>query len=145
MTSNEISLGGLNTGQAPVVNKNKINNAMEIDIPKTQRVLILGAGMIAAPVVEYFRRFKTIAINVCSHLIDECDSLAIQYPGIISTCLNVKQDTDSLKRLLVEHDVVISLLPYALHGLIAEHCIGVGTHMVTASYLTDELRHLNER
>lgn len=118
---------------------------MAIDIPRTQRVLILGAGMVSAPVVEYLYRFKTIDISVCSHLIDECDSLELQYPGINSICLNVTQDTDNLRRLCIEHNVVISLLPYAFHGLVAEHCIDAGRHMVTASYLTDQLRNLHER
>lgn len=40
---------------------------------------------------------------------------------------------------------VISLLPYALHGLVAKQCIEAKTHMVTASYVTNEVKELHER
>lgn len=40
---------------------------------------------------------------------------------------------------------VISLLPYALHGLVARECIEAKAHLVTASYVTNEVRELHER
>lgn len=110
-----------------------------------RRVLILGAGMVSAPVVEYLYRDEEISINVCSHLKDESDRLASRYPGVKSTYLHVTENPGHLANLCAENDVVISLLPYALHGLVAEHCIEVGTHMVTASYITDHVRSLHDR
>lgn len=109
-----------------------------------KQVLILGAGMVSAPVVEYLYRDEKICINVCSHLKEESDRLAGKYPGVKSTYLNVTENPDHLSQLCKDSDVVISLLPYALHGVVAEHCIEGKTHLVTASYITDHVRSLHE-
>lgn len=41
-------------------------------------------------------------------------------------------------------DIVVSLLPFVLHGVVAEKCIETKTNMVTASYITDHVRSLNQ-
>lgn len=110
-----------------------------------KRVLVLGAGMVSAPVVEYLYRDPKLLINVCSHLKEESDRLANRYVGVKSTYLNVTDSPEDLRALCEENDVVISLLPYALHGLVAKNCIEAKTHMVTASYVTDQVRELHAR
>lgn len=107
-------------------------------------MLILGAGMVSAPVVEYLYRDEKLAINVCSHLKEESDRLAQKYPGVNSTLLNVMENPKHLAELCEQSDVVISLLPYGLHGFVAEQCINAKTHLVTASYVTDHVRSLHE-
>lgn len=104
----------------------------------------MGAGFVSAPVVEYLHRDKKVAIKVCSHIKEESDRLAVRYPGVESMYLNVKDNPDHLKELCEESDVVISLLPYSLHGLIAKHCVEAKTHLVTASYVTDPVKALHE-
>lgn len=106
--------------------------------------MILGAGMVSAPVVEYLCRDSNISINVCSQFKDESDRLANRYPGVRSTYLNVTENFDHLGDLCNQSDLVVSLLPYALHGQVAEKCIEVKTHMVTASYVTDHVRSLHD-
>lgn len=66
--------------------------------------------------------------------------MANRYPGVQSCYINVTENLDNLSALIEESDVVVSLLPYALHGLIAEHCVKGKTHLVTASYVNDEVR-----
>lgn len=108
-------------------------------------MLILGAGMVSAPVVEYLHRDGKLHITACSHLKEESDKLANRYPGVESSYINVTENPAHLRDLCEESDIVISLLPYALHGLVAKHCIETKTHMVTASYVTNEVRELHER
>ena len=41
--------------------------------------------------------------------------------------------------------MVVSLLPPPFHPGVAERCIAQGTHLVTASYVSDEMRALDGR
>lgn len=100
--------------------------------------------MVSAPVVEYLHRDPKVHINVCSHLKEESDRLANRYAGVESTYLNVTENPDALQQLCADADCVVSLLPYALHGLVAKHCIAARTHLVTASYVTDAVREQHE-
>lgn len=129
-----------------------------------KQVLILGAGMVCAPVVEYLYRDERISINVCSQFKEEADRIANKFPGIRSTYLNVTENPNNLAELCSKSDVVVSLLPYGkliifilhllvylydyfdvgLHGIVAEKCIEVKTHLVTASYITDHVRSLDQ-
>lgn len=118
---------------------------MDAEGTKKKRVLVLGAGMVSAPVVEYLHRDDNLYITVCSQIKDESDKLANRYPGVESNYLNVTESIDGLSSLCAESDVVISLLPYALHGLVAKHCIEAKTHLVTASYVTQQVKELHER
>lgn len=109
-----------------------------------KQVLVLGAGMVSGPLIEYLYRDEKVSINVCSQIKEEADRLANKFPGIESTYLNVTESCNNLDELCKNSDVVISLLPYALHGLVAEKCIENKTHLVTASYITDHVRSLHE-
>lgn len=77
-----------------------------------KQVLILGAGMVCAPVVEYLYRDERLCINVCSQFKDEADRIANKFPGVQSTYLNVTENPNHLADLCRKSDVVLSLLPY---------------------------------
>ncbi|XP_055919491.1 alpha-aminoadipic semialdehyde synthase, mitochondrial [Eupeodes corollae] len=109
-----------------------------------KRILVLGAGMVSAPLVEWLHREKGLSITVASQVKDEADRLAQNYPGVESQYINVTESTAHLQELCGKADVVISLLPYSLHGIIARYCVEEKTHMVTASYLNDEIKELHE-
>lgn len=109
-----------------------------------KHVLILGAGMVSSPVVEYLSRDEKISINICSQFKDEADRLANKYPRVRSTLLDINENPGHLAEFCSKSDVVISLLPYALHGEVAQHCIDTKTHLVTASYITNQVQALHE-
>jgi len=50
-----------------------------------------------------------------------------------------------LQDLIGTAHLVVSLLPSALHYLVAKVCIDAGVHLVTASYCTDELKEMHDR
>lgn len=70
--------------------------------------------------------------------------MANRYPGVESNYLSVEENDDHLAKMCADSDVVVSLLPYGLHGRVAKHCIDGKTHLVTASYVTDEVQALHE-
>src|SRR5690606_24850898 len=56
---------------------------------------------------------------------------------------DVKVATDALDMYLSKADIVISLLPPALHHIIAEHCIRFKKNLLTASYVDEEVKQLS--
>lgn len=71
---------------------------------------------------------------------DLADNLAKTYQGVESVYLNVAEAQDtSLHQLIEKADVVVSILPANLHPQIAKSCIALKRHMVTASYMSNEV------
>lgn len=101
-------------------------------------------SILQAPLVEYLHRDPAINIKVCSQLKEESDRLAYRYPGVESFYMDVVNNQEHLAQLCEESDCVVSLLPYALHGLVAKSCVAGKTHLVTASYVNDEVKALHE-
>jgi saccharopine dehydrogenase-like NADP-dependent oxidoreductase len=70
--------------------------------------------------------------------------LAALGDNVNSVVLDVFKDADVLSKLIGEHDLCISLLPFKLHTLVAKLCIRQKTDMVTTSYITPELQQLDD-
>lgn len=54
------------------------------------------------------------------------------------------QDRDTALPVIAAADAVISLLPPSLHIVVAKLCLQAETHLLTASYVTNELKGLHE-
>ena len=53
-------------------------------------------------------------------------------------------DVDQKKKLIHGADIVISLLPVHLHILIAKTCLELKRNLLTASYVSEEMKLLND-
>ncbi|XP_076056603.1 lysine ketoglutarate reductase/saccharopine dehydrogenase isoform X2 [Oratosquilla oratoria] len=111
---------------------------------KEKKVLVLGAGYVAEPMVEYLARDKNIGIYLGSALRDEADQVASKYDNVEPVLLDVTERPDHLANAVAEADVVVSLLPYSLHPIVAKECINHKVNMVTASYCTPAMRELHD-
>jgi alpha-aminoadipic semialdehyde synthase len=120
-------------------------NARSQIASSNKKVLILGAGFVSEPVVEYLARDPNTQVTVCSALKKELDKLAAKYTQVVPTMLDVTRSKEELEKLLKNHQVVISLLPYSFHPSIAELCIKYKVNMVTASYLTKPMQNLHDQ
>ncbi|KAJ8920057.1 hypothetical protein NQ315_011711 [Exocentrus adspersus] len=112
--------------------------------PPSKHVVILGAGRVAAPLVEYLHRDKYIGITVACEKTELGEGLSINYPGVENIYLNASENTSTLQDLVARADVVVSILPAHLHPIVAKACINESTHMVTASYMGNEVRDLHQ-
>ncbi|XP_034184998.1 lysine ketoglutarate reductase/saccharopine dehydrogenase [Osmia lignaria lignaria] len=112
---------------------------------QNKKVVVLGAGYVSAPLVEYLHRDSKIHLMVASQLKEEADVLANKYPGVESVLLNVLERPDTLKDIVETADVVVSLLPYSLHHVIGDVCIKAKTHLVTASYTNEDVKALHDQ
>ena len=105
--------------------------------------LILGAGLVVGPVVEYLSRRPDNILTIASHIAEEAEAAAASYTNANAMVLDV-MDEGALREALVVHDVVISLVPPAMHVRIAKACIAAKTPMVNASYQSAELSSLDQ-
>ncbi|XP_015770010.1 PREDICTED: alpha-aminoadipic semialdehyde synthase, mitochondrial-like [Acropora digitifera] len=115
-----------------------------VPIPIKQRVLLLGSGFTVAPCVEYLTRDKSVAVTIASDKISEAEVLASKYKNTHPTLLDVTQSEDKLNKLIQQHDVVISLLPYSLHPVVAKSCIAHKKNLLTTSYVLPPIQELHQ-
>lgn len=112
---------------------------------KNKSVLVLGAGYVSGPLVDILTRDKNIYVTVASALQGQGESLVKKaHSNADSVVLDVTKGGEVLDRLITESDLVISLLPYNLHPTIAQKCIQFKKNMVTASYMTPEMKDLHQ-
>ena len=105
----------------------------------TKRVLILGAGLVSQPIIDYLLEKTDFELTVADILEENAVKAIGQNPRARASALDVN-DTEVLGELIAEADLVVSLLPYTLHPIVARHCLDARKHMVNASYVSDEIR-----
>lgn len=110
------------------------------DFSSPRKALVLGAGYVSAPVVEYLTRDSSVGVTIAGALKSEVDKVAMAHERTEPVLLDVIERSDHLDDLIRSHDVVVSLLPWTLHPNMAQRCIANKTDMVTASYLSQGLK-----
>ncbi|NXD11289.1 AASS protein, partial [Nothocercus nigrocapillus] len=116
--------------------------AQLLNMDNRKKVLLLGSGYVSGPVLEYLTRDSNIDITVASVMKDQLEELTKKYSNITPVHMDVIQCEESLSCLVKKHDLVISLLPYSVHPLVAKKCIKNKVNLVTASYLTPAMKEL---
>ncbi|KAH7333929.1 Saccharopine dehydrogenase-domain-containing protein [Rhizoctonia solani] len=109
-----------------------------------KRVLLLGSGMVAKPAVDVFLGRDDIRLVVASNNLSEATALTQSHDRAEVVQLDVS-DHERMADLINGVDVVVSLLPAALHTQVAENCIKYKKHLVTASYISPSMTALHER
>ena len=69
--------------------------------------------------------------------------LANRFPNTTPVLIDIKKDKDHVEKLVNDHDLTISLLPYEYHPEVARMCIRAKRDMVTASYLSPAMKELH--
>merc|ERR550532_3433804 len=104
---------------------------LEGDFSSASKVLVLGAGYVSAPVVEYLTRDQGLGVTVAASIKAEADAVAEAHSRTEPVLLDIQESPEKLEDLVKSHDIVVSLLPWQLHPKIAEVAIATGTNMVT--------------
>ncbi len=106
-------------------------------------ILVLGAGFVAAPLVDYLSQ-RNYRMTVASYLLEEADAIASRFPNVDAQQLDVS-DHVALSEAIKAHDMVVSFVPFVFHETVAEACIAERRSLVTASYETDKMRSLHSK
>ncbi|XP_062062591.1 alpha-aminoadipic semialdehyde synthase, mitochondrial isoform X3 [Lepus europaeus] len=120
-----------------------IERAQSLSMDTKKKVLVLGSGYVSEPVLEYLSRDNNIEITVGSDMKNQIEQLGKKY-NINPVSMNIGKQEEKLDSLVATQDLVISLLPYVLHPLVAKACITNKVNMITASYITPALKELEK-
>jgi len=105
-------------------------------------VLVLGAGRSSGALIKYLLSVgagKGWSIRVADVSHDRIAPLLANHTNGIAVTLDVS-DVEALSLEIEGADVVISMLPAALHPMVARICLDRAKHLLTASYLSNEMR-----
>jgi saccharopine dehydrogenase-like NADP-dependent oxidoreductase len=106
-----------------------------------KKILVIGAGRSATTMIQYLLD-HAVEQDWMVTVGDFQEALALEKVGNHARGKGIGFDaTDAAARRLAvaESDLVISLLPPTMHVLVAQDCIDHKTHLVTASYVSEQM------
>ena len=106
-----------------------------------KRVLVLGAGLVAKPLVRYLLD-KGYRLILASRTASKAERMIDGHPNGEAHGLNL-QDEAGLQRFVKDCDLAVSLVPFAFHPVVAKLCIAHHKHMVTTSYVSAAMQELD--
>lgn len=109
-----------------------------------KKILIIGSGKSTPSLMKYLienskeHHWKIRIADLNPHIPQELvDSNIVEFISL--DVYNTSQREEEIKNA----DLVISMLPAFLHNIVARDCVTFAKHMVTASYVSDEMRSLD--
>lgn len=106
-----------------------------------QKVLILGAGLVANPIVQYLLQ-KGYHLTLADQNLERARELINHHENGKAAHWETSM-TDELDELISSHDICVSLLPWMFHVMVAGRCIALGKNMLTSSYVKPEMQALD--
>lgn len=107
-----------------------------------KKIVILGAGLVARPLVRYLLDQPDFEVEVASRTVSKAIRLINNHPHGTAKELNLKDDA-ALREEISRADLVISMVPYSFHPKVAKYCIDFNKHMVTTSYVSEIMKNLD--
>jgi saccharopine dehydrogenase-like NADP-dependent oxidoreductase len=110
-------------------------------------ILILGAGLSASSLIRYLLEHST-QYNWKIRIVDQDISLVTRkINGHVNGIALSFNALDSLERRpeIEKADLVISMLPARFHVDVAKDCIALKTNLITPSYISEEMKELDEQ
>ncbi|KAH6597557.1 hypothetical protein BASA61_003126 [Batrachochytrium salamandrivorans] len=110
----------------------------------SKKVLLLGSGFVAGPLVDYLLRTPGTHVTIASNAREEAMRLSGGRDSTSVLPLDVSNKAE-LSNLVSGHDVVVSFVPASLHPVIAEQCLEHKKNLVTASYISPAMAAFDQR
>ncbi len=107
-----------------------------------KKVLILGAGLVVKPMVEFLME-NGFRVTIATTTKEKADRMIKGHPAGSSLRWST-DDTAILEKLVNEHDITVSFLPYRYHTDVAKICIKHCKPLVTTSYVQPGMQALDE-
>ncbi len=107
-----------------------------------KKILILGAGFVSRPGVVFLLK-NGFDVTIGSRTVEKAREIVQGFENGKALSLQV-EDPDALDALVRENDIVVSLLPWTLHMVVAKSCLKNNKRMATTSYVSEEMRNLDQ-
>lgn len=110
-------------------------------------ILILGAGRSSSALIQYLLRYgkkHNINVTVGDVSVDAARDRIAGHDFGTAIAFDI-QNVAASKERIAQATLVVSLIPAHLHVSVAKICLETGTHLLTASYVSDEMKSLHEQ
>jgi len=110
-----------------------------------KRILVLGSGLSTSSLIDYLLAHaeKEDWLVTVADIDPAAALLKVDGPPRgKAIAFDIFKETDKT-RYIRESDLVISMLPARFHPMVAEACLEAGRNMLTASYVSPEIRRLD--
>lgn len=111
-----------------------------------RNILIIGAGRSSSSLIKYLldkSSQEKLHITIGDVSLESAQSKVNNHSNATAMQLDVF-NAEERSQAIQKADIVISMLPARFHIEVAKDCIAYGKHMVTASYISDEMKALDE-
>ncbi|WP_417786068.1 saccharopine dehydrogenase family protein [Tenacibaculum sp.] len=111
-----------------------------------RNILIIGAGRSSSSLIKYLldkSSQEKLHITIGDVSLESAQSKVNNHSNATAIQLDVF-NPEERSQAIQKADIVISMLPARFHIEVAKDCITYGKHMVTASYISDEMKALDE-
>lgn len=110
----------------------------------TKDILVLGAGMVSRPLVIYLLDQPDFSVTMASRTVSKVKKIIGNRSNGRAIELDVS-DSIAVEKLISKSDLTVSLLPYTYHVKVANFCIKHKKHLVTTSYVSDDMKTLDKK
>ena len=110
-----------------------------------RNILIVGAGKSSPYLIKYLldkSQEQNLYLNITDVTIDHLLHHKKNNRCTVST-INILDDKER-EGYLLKNDIIISMLPARLHMILANSCLKLKKNLITASYVSDEMRSINK-
>lgn len=108
---------------------------------------VIGAGKSATVLIDYLQHTcveQNWQLSIGDANVHMVLSKIKAHNNIHAVALNVHDDAQR-HAFITKVDLVISMLPPALHMLVAKDCLHLGKHLLTASYVDEALKEMSDK
>lgn len=109
-------------------------------------ILIIGAGRSASSLINYLldkSEAENLHVIIGDILLESAEKMSNNHPNASAISLDVF-DEEHRRKAIQNADIVVSMLPARFHLEVARDCVTYSKSMVTASYISKELKALDE-
>ncbi len=117
---------------------------LQKNILPVKKILVFGAGKSATCLIDYLLRQAAThnwQVIVADGDLEQARAKSGTSPYALPVQVNVK-DHESRNALIMQSDIVVSMLPPVLHPLVAQNCVAAGRHLLTASYVDETIKSM---